>query len=144
MLALGVAACTPIQAQRGQLVTDDQLAQLKIGETAKAEVTAMLGTPTTVAAFDDKQWYYIGEDTKQIGIHPPIIEDRRIVALKFDDNGTLVDKRILSAADAQQIAMRAGATKVTGQEPNILQQLIGNVGRFSGGDSDSKGGVDKQ
>ena len=126
-----LVACTPIQAQRGQLVTDEEIAQLKPGITAKAEVTALLGTPTTIAPFDDKQWYYIGEDTKQIGIHPPVPTQRRVVSLRFDDNGTLVDVKKLGKDDAQKVAMTPGETKVVAKEPTMVQQLIGNVGRFS-------------
>jgi len=133
LLVLGLimaAACTPIQAQRGQIVSDDQLTHLIVGTTAKPEILAAIGTPTTVDAFDDKLWYYVGEDTKQVGIHPPSVTDRRVVALTFDENGVLQDKKVLGKDAAQQVAMAPGATKVTGQEPTVVQQLIGNVGRF--------------
>jgi outer membrane protein assembly factor BamE (lipoprotein component of BamABCDE complex) len=136
-----LAACTPIEAQRGQLVTEDQIAQLKIGTTAKPEVTALLGTPSTVDAFDDKQWYYIGEDTKQIGIHPPVPTVRRVLALRFDDSGTLVEEKLLGKNDAQQIAMAPGDTPVVATQRTIVQQLIGNVGRFNNdANNDSKKG----
>lgn len=127
------AACSPIQAQRGQLITDEELAQLKTGETAKPEVLSMLGTPTSVSAFDADQWYYIGEDTKQSGIYNAETVTRRVVSLKFDETGVLKDKSVLGKEDGQDIAMRPGATKVLSKEPNVLQQLIGNVGRFSKG-----------
>lgn len=141
LLALVLSACTPIEATRGQLVTDEELNQLKVGTTAKAEVIALLGTPTTVATFNDKQWYYIGEDTKQIGIHPPVPTKRRIVALTFDDAGTLIDEKILGKDDAQKVAMAPGETKVIGTERTIVQQLIGNVGRFNqSGDNSTKSG----
>ncbi len=137
MLLIALTACTPIQAQRGQVVTDDQLSHLVVGTTAKPEITAAIGTPTMVDSFDDKIWYYVGEDTKQIGIHPPIVVDRRVVALNFDDNGTLTDKKVLSKDDGQKIAMAPGVTRVIGNEPTVVQQLIGNVGRFSGDDTGS-------
>jgi len=136
---IALAACTPIQAQRGQMVTDDQLSHLIVGTTAKPEIVAAIGTPTTMDSFDDKRWYYIGEDTKQIGIHPPSVTNRRVVALQFDENGTLTDKKILGKEDAQPVAMAPGATKVVGKEPTVVQQLIGNVGRFSNSEAD-KGG----
>jgi len=136
---IALAACTPIQAQRGQMVTDDQLSHLIVGTTAKPEIVAAIGTPTTVDSFDDKRWYYVGEDTKQIGIHPPSVTNRRVVALQFDENGTLTDKKILGKEDAQPVAMAPGATKVVGKEPTVVQQLIGNVGRFSNSEGD-KGG----
>ena len=136
-LVATLAACTPIEAQRGQIVTDDELSHLVVGTTAKPEVLAAIGTPTSVGALDDKQWYYIGEDTKQVGIHPPVTTDRRIVALKFDENGLLTDKRVLGKNEGQQIAMAPGETRVIGKEPTVVQQLIGNVGRFSKGDTGS-------
>lgn len=138
-IGLALSACTAIQAQRGQIIPDEQLAQLKIGTTSKAEVLALIGTPTSVSAFDDMQWYYIGEDTKQIGIHPAIPVVRRVVSLKFDTKGTLTDEHVLSKEDGEKIAMRPSTTQVMGEEPTLVQQLIGNVGRFSGsGDAGSK------
>jgi outer membrane protein assembly factor BamE (lipoprotein component of BamABCDE complex) len=133
-----LAACTPIEAQRGQIVTDQEISQLKIGTTAKPEVTALLGTPTTVDPFDDKLWYYMGEDTKQIGIHPPVPTQRRVLALRFDDSGTLVEQKLLTKDDGQQIAMAPGETPVVTAQRTMVQQLIGNVGRFSDQGADSK------
>lgn len=128
---LACAACTPIQAQRGQYITDAEMSQLKPGTTAKAEVTALLGTPTTTSPFDAKQWYYIGEETKQIGVNLATPTARRILALTFDDSGTLVKQSVLGLEAAQNIPMRPGATRVIGKEPGLIQQLIGNVGRFN-------------
>jgi outer membrane protein assembly factor BamE (lipoprotein component of BamABCDE complex) len=125
------AACSPIQAQRGQMVTDEEIDQVKIGTTAKPEVVALLGTPTSVSAFDDNQWYYIGEDTKQIGIHPSRTVNRRILALKFDETGVVAEKSILGLEDGETVSMKDGSTRVLSKEPNVLQQLVGNVGRFS-------------
>lgn len=130
-LLAALVACSPIQAQRGQLVTDEELADIKVGETAKPEVLALLGTPTNVSAFDADQWYYIGEDTKQSGVYLPKTVTRRVVSLKFDEAGLVKDKSVLGLEDGQEVAMKDGATKVLSKEPNVVQQLIGNVGRFS-------------
>lgn len=131
MACLVMAACSPIQAQRGQLVTDEELAQIKTGETAKPEVISTLGTPTSISAFDENQWYYIGEDTKQSGVYNAETVTRRVVSLKFDEAGVLSDKKILGKDDGQDVAMRPGTTRVLSKEPTVIQQLIGNVGRFS-------------
>ncbi|HCM83605.1 MAG TPA: outer membrane protein assembly factor BamE [Alphaproteobacteria bacterium] len=126
-----LAACSPIQSQRGQLVSDEELTQIKTGETAKPEVIALLGTPTNISAFDENQWYYIGEDTKQIGVNHPETVTRRVVSLKFDETGVLSEKSVLGKEDGQEVVMHPGATRVLSKEQNVLQQLIGNVGRFS-------------
>ena len=132
LFALILAACSPIQAQRGQIVSDEQLEKIVVGTTAKPEVLAMVGTPTTKGTFDENRWFYVGEDTKQSGIHHPKTLDRRVVAIIFDDLGVVTDKRVLNLDDGQDVAMNENKTEVLSKELNILQQLIGNVGRFSG------------
>jgi hypothetical protein len=69
---------------------------------------------------------------------------RRVLALRFDDSGTLVDEKLLSKADGQQIAMAPGETQVIAKQPTVVQQLIGNVGRFNDqgdGNNNKKGGT---
>lgn len=128
-----MASCTPIQAQRGQMVSDEEEGRLIVGTTAKPEVLAALGTPTSVSTFDEKIWYYVGEDTSEVGIHGVKTDARRVLVLRFDESGVLQDKKILGKEDGQSVAMRPNSTKVLSREPTVIQQLIGNVGRFSKG-----------
>jgi outer membrane protein assembly factor BamE (lipoprotein component of BamABCDE complex) len=56
---------------------------------------------------------------------------QQVLVLKFDPRGTLVSVRQLNKDDAKQIAMAPGATPSPGSEASFMQQLLGNVGRFT-------------
>ncbi len=117
--------------RRGSIVPPDALAELVPGTSTRADATSLLGSPTAHATFDDNTWIYIGQITRTRIARTPGVRMQEVVALHFDSNGTLrsIDKHGL--ADAKQIAMAPGATPSPGSEASFMQQLLGNVGRFT-------------
>src|SRR5271156_6192214 len=103
-LCLGLTALTacsiPVN-QRGNLPKPDALQQVKPGVTDKETVARLLGTPSTVAAFDTNTWYYISRETKQIAFLDPKVLDQEVVVVNFDDKGIVaaVDHKGLSDAE---------------------------------------------
>ena len=119
------------QVRRGSIVPQDALAQLVPGTSSRADATSLLGSPTAHATFDDNSWIYVGQITyTRIG-RTPGVRMQQVVVLHFDQNGTLrsIDKHGLK--DSEPIAMAAGATPSPGSEASFMQQLLGNVGRFT-------------
>ncbi len=116
---------------RGNKVDTDVLAQLVPGTSTQKDVTALIGTPTTKATFDDNTWLYIGEVTKPVIAGTNAVLDQQVIALTFDDKGVLrsIDRK--TAEDAKPVSMAGGATPSPGSEATIMQQLLGNVGRFN-------------
>ena len=64
--ALALAACNIPVDQRGNLPDASNLTQIKPGETDKATVTRLIGSPSSVASFDPNVWYYISQKTRTI------------------------------------------------------------------------------
>jgi outer membrane protein assembly factor BamE (lipoprotein component of BamABCDE complex) len=137
----------PLHARRGALIDPDSLKQLIPGTSTKADATSLLGSPTARATFDDNSWLYITQVTStRIGSVPGIIQ-QQVLVLNFDQGGTLRSIRQLDRHDAKQIAMAPGATPSPGSEAGFMQQLLGNVGKFTpagipgGANSSSPGGA---
>lgn len=124
------AACTPTMAVRGNLVEDSQMAEIVAGLHTRSDVLSRLGSPTTVAPFDDNLWYYIGQETAKKGILDPKVENERIVTVRFNDAGTVLE---VVDVDAERISLPIERSKTAthGNEITFLQQLLGNVGRFN-------------
>lgn len=150
-MSVGLGACAgpdfltfPPQT-RGNKIDADQLAQLVPGTTSRADVTALLGSPTARATFDDNQWIYIGEVTKPIIGGTQEVRDQRVVVLTFDAGGVLRNVENRGPGDSQHVAVVARSTPSPGNDASILQQLLGNVGRFSpgptAGSTNTTGGV---
>ena len=128
---LALAACSVPVDQRGNLPDPDKLSQILPGTTDKATVTQLLGSPSSVAAFDGDTWYYISQKTKSVAFFKPEKLDQQVLAIDFDDKGIVRDLRHRDMADGETIVPNPNATPAPGREFSFLEQLIGNFGRFS-------------
>ena len=88
-------------------------------------------SPTTTAPFDDKIWYYIGQETEKRGILDPEITKERIVEVRFAEDGLLNSIRELPKNAGVDIPIERSKTPTYGNEVTIMQQMLGNVGRFN-------------
>ncbi len=125
-----ISACTPTVAQHGNMLSDHQINEVAPGVHTKSDVLKLLGSPSSIAAFDNNTWFYIGQETEKKGILDKRITKERIVVIKFDDEGTL-----LSAADVDSdkvnVPISGDQTITHGNDLTVLQQILGNVGRFN-------------
>ena len=91
----------------------------------------MLGSPSSIATFGEEVWYYISSQTQTIAFYEPEVLDQKVVAIAFDDAGKVKNVRTYGLEDAQAIEPVARTTPTGGREVTILEQLIGNLGKFT-------------
>jgi outer membrane protein assembly factor BamE (lipoprotein component of BamABCDE complex) len=127
-------ACSFFEAKpqvRGNAVDPDDLKQLVVGTSTTKDATALLGSPTAHATFDDNTWIYISEVTRT-RIGRKLGEDKQnVVVLTFDQSGVLRDVKKLGMDDAQPVQVVSRTTPSPGSEASFLQQLFGNIGRYN-------------
>ncbi|HTZ70797.1 MAG TPA: outer membrane protein assembly factor BamE [Acetobacteraceae bacterium] len=121
----------PDHVRRGALIDPEALKDLVPGTSTRADVTSVLGTPTAHATFDDNTWIYVTQITSTRIGRTPGVTMQKVLVLQFDPKGTLTNIRDLDKADGKQIAMAPGATPSPGSEASFMQQLLGNVGKFT-------------
>jgi outer membrane protein assembly factor BamE (lipoprotein component of BamABCDE complex) len=138
--ALALACCTNPVDTHGNLPDPDKLAQIKPGTTDKATVTELLGSPSSTSAFDPNVWYYIAEKTRPEAARYPELVDQQVIAVYFDDKGIVRDVSHAGMADREEITPNPNATPAPGREFTVLEQLIGNFGRFSAPEKKGPGG----
>ena len=131
LLASTLAACDSEVRTRGHVVEDRHLATLAVGSTTAEEVLLTLGTPSTVAPFDERTWYYIGQTEAQTAFFRPEVLDRRVVVVRFDQAGVLSELGERTLDDAERIAIVERETPSLGREMTFLEQMLGNIGRFN-------------
>ncbi|NKB57867.1 MAG: outer membrane protein assembly factor BamE [Alphaproteobacteria bacterium] len=129
-LALLVNACAPRVAIRGNLPRQEQMAKIKIGEQNRDEVAEILGTPSTLGTFDDKVWYYISRKTEKFAFLEEEIIDQQVIAVYFSDSNIVQAIHRYTKDDLRQIEMVDRTTPTAGKDLSVLDQLIGNLGRF--------------
>ena len=136
VLCTGVA-CSPHRSTHGNLVEEKRIQKLEIGQFTKNDVVQTLGSPTSRAAFNDNIWYYIGLETVKQGFLDPKIENKRVFVATFDEND-LLSSFEEQTADGIDIPIVARETPTHGTEMTVLEQFLGNVGRFNS-DGDTSG-----
>ncbi len=131
---LALSGCSWLMAPpmvRGNKIDPDQMKELTPGVSTKADVTAVIGSPTAHGSFDDNVWLYISELT-QPRIGRTLGElDQKVVVLTFDQGGTLKTVEERTKADGLPVSVVARTTPSPGTEASFMQQLLGNIGRFS-------------
>jgi len=144
-LTLLLSACGwlgPTPQIRGNHPDVELMHQLKPGTSTKADVTALIGSPTAHATFDDNTWLYIGEFTQpRIGQMPAVVS-QKVVVLTFNDQGVLQSVDTKGKSDALPVTVVARTTPSPGTEAGFFSQLFGNIGRFvpTGGATPGIGG----
>lgn len=135
-LVLPLAACSVFAAPlnyRGQNVTQDEIKKLVPGTTTEADVTHLLGSPTSRGLFDPNRWSYMSQIThSRIGRMPGVVQ-QNVVVLTFNEQGVLQSVQDLGEKNEVAVSMAGGATPSPGGSASFFQQLIGNVGRYSPG-----------
>ena len=132
VLATGflLGGCAKDIDARGNLPTPESLAQLQVGQQTRQDVQNLLGTPATTAVFDDETWYYISGHTTQYAFYKTRELDRTIFVLNFDEHGILKNVRKLDMRDGKPVQIATRETPTKGREYSVIEQLIGNIGRF--------------
>jgi outer membrane protein assembly factor BamE (lipoprotein component of BamABCDE complex) len=131
LLLSSCAWLMPPPQLRGNKVDPESLKELVPGTSTKADVTAVIGSPTAKDTFDDNTWLYISEVTQE-RIGRTLGElNQDVVVMNFDDKGVLTNIHKLDKEDGLPVAAIARTTPSPGTEASFMQQLLGNIGRFN-------------
>ncbi|MGH1455495.1 MAG: outer membrane protein assembly factor BamE [Alphaproteobacteria bacterium] len=127
---LSCAACTPVTAQRGNLLDDYQIEEVTEGQSTRSDVLRLLGSPTTQSPFNNDVWYYIGQETEKHGILDHEVVNERIISVTFSDEGIV---QAIEDIDPhrENIPYARAKTPTHGNDLTFTQQLLGNMGRFN-------------
>lgn len=124
------SACTPTVMQRGNMLEAYQIEQVVIGVHSRTDILRILGSPTTIAPFDGNIWYYMGQETEKRGILDPAVTKEKIYTVRFDDTGTVTSLEQIDQ-DRINIPVARDKTPTHGNDITILQEFLGNLGRFT-------------
>jgi outer membrane protein assembly factor BamE (lipoprotein component of BamABCDE complex) len=132
-----LAGCEEQVDLRGNMPDPKQLSEIKPGRTTRAQVSDMLGAPSTTATFEKEIWYYIGGKVKTVSFFEPVLLDRKVVTILFDKKGVVEKVEKMDSTEVKPIALVERETPTRGKDLTVIQQLIGNLGRFGSPENDS-------
>jgi len=134
-----LSACSPTMNNHGNIPAQELVDSIRIGINNREQVSSILGTPSTIATFDQEAWYYVGARTSRIAFFEPELLERKILVVRFDKKGVVRQVERLDKNSGRQIQVVDRKTPTRGKELTIFEQLIGNVGRFGGAEEDDVG-----
>lgn len=106
--------------------------KLEVGTQSREDVVRVVGSPSAVATFNPNVWYYISEKQDYWGPSKPWISEQNVIQITFNESGRVATIKYYDLKDAQNITMVARITPTSGKELTVLEQILGNVGKFSG------------
>jgi len=129
-VAGSLAACAPLRTTSGYQAIEHQPKEMKVGVDTKSTVLDQLGSPSAQSTFDPNVWYYVSQNSSEIGFHIPRVTKRAIVAITFNkDDEKIVKIDAYGLKDGHIVAYNSRETPTRGRELSGLEQLLGNVGR---------------
>ena len=143
MLCIGLAGCSffsPTPQVRGNRIDAERLQELVIGTSTRNDVAALIGSPTARASFDDNTWLYISELTRPVIGSTQVVDEQAVVIMSFDNRGVLRGIQTKSKDDSVPVSVVDRTTPSPGSEASVMQQLLGNIGRFNPGATGGGGG----
>lgn len=127
-----VAACDPYFDLRGFAPAPGTADKLEVGTQSREDVVRLVGSPSAVATFNPNVWYFISQKQEMWGPRKPWISEQNVIQLTFNEQGRVADIKYYDLKDAENITMVARVTPTSGKELTVLEQILGNVGKFSG------------
>ena len=128
-LLMMAGACSPQIDHRGYLAKAGDLQKIQYG-MSKSEVQGLLGSPSTKATikYTGDSYYYISSTVEQRGFLDPREVDRKILAIRFDQNDQVQSFAHYGLQDGRIVNINTRKTPTRGRELTILQQLFSSLG----------------
>ena len=127
----GVLACVPRIENRGNDIDLDKLVEIVPGKTEKSKVEKILGSPSIKSDFGEDTWMYVSGRTKTLAFFKEEMLDRKIIYISFIQTGVVDAIGTLSEKDGRKVELVNRQTPTAGQRITLIQQLLGNIGRFN-------------
>ena len=129
-----ITACAPRVTTTGNLPAAERLSEIDLGETRKRDVADLLGSPSIIPAFDQNVWLYVSQRREEIAFFEPEITDQKVVLIRFDERDQAISIARYTLADSREVEPSERVTPTSGKDLTVLQQMFGNLGRFTNTD----------
>jgi outer membrane protein assembly factor BamE (lipoprotein component of BamABCDE complex) len=130
-VALLASACGQIVDQRGHQPVPGTIEKLEVGAQGRDDVLRLMGSPSTIATFGDEVWYYITTTNESTAFLPQRVIEQRVTAVSFGSDGRVREIKQYGLKDGKEVDMVARKTPTSGKELTVVEQILGNVGKFS-------------
>ena len=120
--------CSPINKQHGYLIDDlltssDKISKFTVNNTSRNEIYEAMGSPSIEIIDVNDVWIYLISLKETSVLEDDRILFQNIYRFSFDSDGILIDKKIITQDDFNQIAFSSDQTRVKRDAYGITDQL---------------------
>ena len=133
MPLIAAAGCTRMYRNHGYVPADDELAMVVVGQTNQSELESMIGRPGSQGVLTGSDWFYVGSRWEHYGARPPREIDRQVVAISFDEAGTVTNVRRFGLEQGRVVILSQRVTDSGVSGASVLRKLFRNIGRINPG-----------
>jgi outer membrane protein assembly factor BamE (lipoprotein component of BamABCDE complex) len=124
VLALSLGGCFGETFQRGYVLPDGALEQIRLG-ASQEQVLIVLGTPSTVATVSGEAFYYISQRAERpVSFLPTSITDQRVVAIYFDRDRRVERVASYGIKDGKVFDFISRTTPTAGSDINFVKAMF--------------------
>ncbi|MFK7937906.1 MAG: outer membrane protein assembly factor BamE [Roseovarius sp.] len=130
----GLSACAATYQNHGYVPTESELAELVVGVDSKASVDDLIGAPTSAGLLAGGDYYYVRSRVRSFGMFRPQVVERQILAISFDDTGTIANIERFGLEDGKYVALSRRVTDSSVVGNGFWRQILGNFGNINPAD----------
>ena len=123
-----LAGCTSIQDHQGYVLDEPLVTGIQAGVDNRDSVLGTLGRPTFVGQFDQRDWYYVSRETRQLAFNMPSPRTNDVIHIRFDEAGNVERVERTGIELVARIDPSSDETPTLGRERSLLEELFGNIG----------------
>jgi outer membrane protein assembly factor BamE (lipoprotein component of BamABCDE complex) len=131
-LALGAAiltsGCARIKDRQGYLVDETLVSAIQAGVDNRDSVEKTLGRPTFVGQFDQRDWYYVSRNTRQLAFAMPRPEATTVLHVRFDEAGNVASVQRSGLERVASVSPMDKKTPTLGRNKSFFEEIFGNIG----------------
>jgi len=129
LYGLALAGCAQVRDRQGYLVDPVLVASIQPGVDNRDSVTATLGRPTFVGQFDQRDWYYVSRETRNLGFNHPRPVAQTVLHVRFDEAGNVASVNRTGLEQVASISPSEKKTPTLGRDRSFFEELFGNIGQ---------------
>ncbi|MEM9392390.1 MAG: outer membrane protein assembly factor BamE [Pseudomonadota bacterium] len=131
LVLLGLAACASTYRNSGYVPSESELSGLEVGIDDRASVEETVGLPATQGVVSEDVWYYVGSRWESYAYRERREIERQVVAISFNDNGTIRNIERFTLEDGEVIALNRRVTDSNIEGVSFLAQILSNFGNLT-------------
>jgi outer membrane protein assembly factor BamE (lipoprotein component of BamABCDE complex) len=126
-LALPLAGCFDETFQRGYVLPEGALEQIRLG-ASQEQVLIVLGTPSTVATVSGEAFYYISQKAQRVvSFMPTQVTDQRVIAIYFDKDRRVERVAAYGIKDGKVFDFISRTTPTAGSDLSFIKALLSTI-----------------